>query len=124
MAMQRWSMSPSHATLPGKFMRGKLRHSKSDQDIRLSTSNTHSATKPINVRKDTLKFDVGHARVPFQKEYNLVLLGQASVGKSGTIVSNSVACPTISSLQNIFLSIGKENNQFVKKCILRINKYS
>lgn len=87
MAMQRWSMSASHTTLPGKFMRGKLRHSKSDQDIRLSSSNTHSTTKPINVRKDTLKFDVGNTRVPFQKEYNLVLLGQASVGKSGMLGS-------------------------------------
>jgi hypothetical protein len=87
MAMQRWSMSQNHAALPSKFMKGKLRHSKSDVDLRHSSSNSPSASKPINVRKDTPKFDVhvGNTRVPFQKEYNLVLLGQASVGKSGKI---------------------------------------
>lgn len=86
--MQRWSMSQNHAALPGK--KGKLRHSKSDVDLRLSSSNSPTTSKPINVKKDTPKFDVhvGNTRVPFQKEYNLVLLGQASVGKSGKIANS------------------------------------
>ena len=83
MSMQRWSMTQNHTALSGKFMKGKLRPSKSDADLRLSGSHSPTAPKRINVRKDTSKFDVGSARVPFQKEYNLVLLGQASVGKSG-----------------------------------------
>lgn len=87
MSVQRWSMSPSHTALSGKFMKGRLRHSKSDVDIRLASSNSPASSKAINVRKDTLKFDVniGSMRVPLQKEYNIVLLGQAAVGKSGKI---------------------------------------
>ncbi|XP_046852065.1 ras-related protein Rap-2a-like [Xenia sp. Carnegie-2017] len=88
MSVQRWSMSPSHTALSGKFMKGRLRHSKSDVDIRLASSNSPASSKAINVRKDTLKFDVniGSMRVPLQKEYNIVLLGQAAVGKSAILV--------------------------------------
>lgn len=87
MAMQRWSMSQNNAALPGKLMKGRLRLSKSDVDLRVASLNLTTASKPINVRKDTLKYEVhvGTTRVPFQKEYNLVLLGQASVGKSGKV---------------------------------------
>ena len=84
MATQRWSMTQNHTALPGKFMKGRLRHSKSDLDLRLSSSNSSSSSKPISIKNDTRKFDVHAGRTSIQKEYNLVLLGQASVGKSGT----------------------------------------
>ncbi|XP_028401838.1 ras-related protein Rap-2a-like [Dendronephthya gigantea] len=70
--MQQRSMSQNHLTLSGKRgAKGKVRLSKSDVDLRLSSLNTPNTSKP---------------RVPFQKEYNLVLLGQASVGKSAILV--------------------------------------
>lgn len=83
MATQRWSISQSHIALPGKLIKGKLRHTKSDLDIRHSTLNSFTPTKAISIKKDTFDAHFANTRVPFQKEYNLVLLGQASVGKSG-----------------------------------------
>jgi hypothetical protein len=98
-------MAQNHTALPGKFMKGKLRHAKSDLDLRHSSSNSFSGSKPISVKKDTPKFDVHVGRASFQKEYNLVLLGQASVGKSGMHAGceymKRAWCVTHNSLSNI-----------------------